>query len=909
MRIEHIQATNYRPWGNVSLDLAQVSGATITGQNGAGKSSLLEAILWCLFGKSRSAGADGVVRLGQTEARVEVVVKVPSGRWRVRRTRSNKGQGKTEVALDRDEGGAWVAAGGAGKRGNDAAIVDALGVDYDTLLATSVAVQGDAGRFTKAQPAERRQVLATMLDLDRWALDVSAARAKARELEADAAAAERRVVLDAAEQVEAARAKLERARAEVATVAAERDRTAGLVREAERAVTLAEAAAAESDRHRAKAAELRAEAGRLRGEADAAQARAGQVATLRARLASAQEAAGRLPSLADRLADAEGEVTARRLSAEARQVSVGSLMRAEAEAEGSEARARDAARRVPNVEALKTEAGKLEALQAAAAQAAAEVDRIVADGAATCGKDLLQAAQERSWTAKAAADAAAATHRAALAEVGRVAGLMREAGASLGRLQAEADAVRPQVQVMGEVPCGASAVWPDLTGKLCDLAGTCKLLGSARTAQARLVELETVAIPKARQAVATAELEHDTAEATASGAQAMAEAATDAADAAAAEVRAIEGKRQALLARHAEAKADAAAALVAVESADRAARGLAEAAELQAQAAQAQAQAQAARAKATALREALPQAVDVAGAEAALVQARTAHGQVQQVAVQVDGLVAQVQVAEGAQGEADRLRARVDALEVEAAAEEAKATAGAGLAEVRRALWEAQVIADAASTAVQHAEAQATAALVALSAAEQVAKASDEAKAEGEAARADAAGWLRCAKACGVAPTLKLEGMALPAIEAEANRVLSVLSHRGMRLELRTQRDLKSADHKRETLDIVVCDDAGQRVYEDFSGGEQFRIDLALRLALARLLAARANAQVELLVIDEGGFGALDPEGIEACKETLRRLDGFGQVLVVTHIETLADALPHRIVVRAGADGSTAEVV
>ena len=53
-------------------------------------------------------------------------------------------------------------------------------------------------------------------------------------------------------------------------------------------------------------------------------------------------------------------------------------------------------------------------------------------------------------------------------------------------------------------------------------------------------------------------------------------------------------------------------------------------------------------------------------------------------------------------------------------------------------------------------------------------------------------------------------------------------------------------------------------------------------------------------------------DGLEKCKEALRILVSMGefqQVLVVTHIEALADAMPHRIIVRAGADGSTAEVV
>jgi len=81
---------------------------------------------------------------------------------------------------------------------------------------------------------------------------------------------------------------------------------------------------------------------------------------------------------------------------------------------------------------------------------------------------------------------------------------------------------------------------------------------------------------------------------------------------------------------------------------------------------------------------------------------------------------------------------------------------------------------------------------------------------------------------------------------------------------------------------------------------------MALRLALARLLADREGATVGMLCIDEGGFGALDPEGIAALKETLQALRGmYRLVLVVSHIPEVADCFEHRIEVVAGAEGST----
>ena len=45
-----------------------------------------------------------------------------------------------------------------------------------------------------------------------------------------------------------------------------------------------------------------------------------------------------------------------------------------------------------------------------------------------------------------------------------------------------------------------------------------------------------------------------------------------------------------------------------------------------------------------------------------------------------------------------------------------------------------------------------------------------------------------------------------------------------------------------------------------YSGGEAFRINFAIRIALSKLLARRAGAQLRTLFIDEG-FGSQDADG------------------------------------------------
>jgi exonuclease SbcC len=81
-------------------------------------------------------------------------------------------------------------------------------------------------------------------------------------------------------------------------------------------------------------------------------------------------------------------------------------------------------------------------------------------------------------------------------------------------------------------------------------------------------------------------------------------------------------------------------------------------------------------------------------------------------------------------------------------------------------------------------------------------------------------------------------------------------------------------------------------------------VNFAIRIALSKLLARRAGAQLQLLVIDEG-FGTQDAEGRERLVEAINSIqDDFQRILVITHIEELKDAFPVRIDVVKTAQGS-----
>jgi len=121
---------------------------------------------------------------------------------------------------------------------------------------------------------------------------------------------------------------------------------------------------------------------------------------------------------------------------------------------------------------------------------------------------------------------------------------------------------------------------------------------------------------------------------------------------------------------------------------------------------------------------------------------------------------------------------------------------------------------------------------------------------------------------------------------------------------LETQREAKSKDGVIETLDIKIFDELGPRSYETYSGGEAFRVNFALRIALSKLLARRAGARLQTLVIDEG-FGTQDAFGRDRLIEAINSVsDEFERIIVITHIQELKDAFPTRIDVIKDADGA-----
>lgn len=159
-------------------------------------------------------------------------------------------------------------------------------------------------------------------------------------------------------------------------------------------------------------------------------------------------------------------------------------------------------------------------------------------------------------------------------------------------------------------------------------------------------------------------------------------------------------------------------------------------------------------------------------------------------------------------------------------------------------------------------------------------------------------------------PALLIE-QALPQIEDKTNELLDRLSdgHMSVRFVTQTEYKDKKRDDLKETLEIQISDTAGIRNYEMYSGGEAFRVNFAIRLALSKILAQRKGARLQTLVIDEG-FGSQDTQGRQRLIEAINLVKhDFAKILVITHLDELKDAFPTRIEVEKTERGSTLRVI
>ena len=830
------------------LDLRGIHVACLCGANGHGKSALLDAMTWCLWGQARTGGQNynDLIAYGETECRVEVDFLAQGQTYRVIRRRRASGQGRTEVDLFIvDDSDVARPVTGNSVRETNAKIQQLVGMDYNTFVNTAFLLQGRSDEFTRKNPADRKTVLSSVLGLELYDIWQTAARSQRDQwqdnvIRAEGALSQSKSALDAIP-----------------------DPTSELAAVAKRLTALAAAldtASADVDRHRATVAELY----RKRDELDAAEQR---ISSLTKDIEQAEVVAN---AIVERIASARAllerseEIRAGALGMEKARTELNRLEEARSEYDrlrnrraalhtaidrersGLVAETNHLERRISDE--LEPQAGRAEEIAGQMAELSAAEQSLSYD---------LNSVQADTDTAAALQGEIALRE----AELARCVSEGKELRVKQTEMQS-ADAICPLCRIpLGEDACDNITEWyeSEIQAKL-GLHGEIKQVLADLTGRHR----ELIASAEQRRG-SLAQRQRQLQQAQGRLEQ---------------ELRQSDAAREQLLATRPQLEA----LQKALAAGDFANDERIEAAEIE--------------------RNIAALAYDDAARDEAYRQVQSLqhwdaeHRELQSAMARLpddeNELVKNHDQVARWHGELISMKAGQDAAR-EAMADLPNRERELTSAEAKLAALSAERDELLAMQGRLQGDAERRSALVEELAALQ--RRRNDAQTE-QSIYAD----LFAAFGRSGVPAMLIDA-AVPRIEAEANHLLGRMTDNRLALKLETQRDRRDGGVA-ETLDILISDELGARSYDLFSGGEAFRINLALRIALSKVLAQRLGLPLPTLFIDEG-FGTQDAAGRERIVDAIASIqDDFEKIIVITHLEELKDLFPVRIEVLKTPAGS-----
>jgi exonuclease SbcC len=843
------------------LDFTRFDLACVSGSNGAGKSSLLDAITWALFGQARRRD-EALINLQSDVAEVTLAFSYEDADYRILRslrrgktgilelqTRPTAKAASEPLPLDQ---GAWKPLTERTLKETQSRIEQILRLDYDTFVNASFFLQGKADLFAQQTPARRKEVLGNILGMEIWEIYKARAAEKRRRQEAELATVLGRLGEIGAELSEEAprRARLTDLEAELSRLTAARKSQASALEAARKSHTVL-------DRQRLLLTEQTAALERLRDD----------MLSLRERLADRQAARREslgLTERADEIEAAFGEWRA----------SVAELERLEAV---SRAFRDQEGQRAPFLQEIASEQARLnQELSQLAGQEAQLRDRASSIAA-------LESEFEQASARLAEAQARLQERNRLQVELTTARETIAQKTAENSSLRLDMDEIKARIQALEQATgascplCGQPLSEPHRRSTLKDMHRQGKQLGDRhRLNSTALQELRAAAADIDARWSDLSRVDQELLSISQSVAQLGERLGAASRDVQAWESggrprldeiqRSLDGGQFAVKAREKLAALDVKLAKLGYDTAAHDALRLREADGRLAE--QAHAQLQSARAALAPLENEIhsleSQIVErsqaLAGQESGVAETQAAFDS---IAADLPDLAAAERLLFELQEQENRLNQEVGAARQKVAVLEDLRRRSGGLESARQSL-------------------------------------------------ALTIGRYRVLEGSfgkdGV-PALLIE-QALPEVESHANEILDRLSDGRMSVHFETQaayRDRKRED-LRETLEIKISDGAGKRDYEMYSGGEAFRVNFAIRLALSQVLAGRKGARLQTLVIDEG-FGSQDNQGRQRLIETINLVrHDFAKIILISHLDELKDAFPTRIEVEKTERGSVLKV-
>jgi DNA repair protein SbcC/Rad50 len=148
------------------IDFTDMDLFAITGRTGAGKTSILDAMTWALYGKTPRLGRCGIELISHGKNSVAVHFEFLAGTNHYRITRSTRRSGAPQVRLEKLSSGEWVPEEAVGITEINAAIAKIVGLDFDAFKLAVILPQGQFDSFLRGDHAERRKILKSLLGLE-----------------------------------------------------------------------------------------------------------------------------------------------------------------------------------------------------------------------------------------------------------------------------------------------------------------------------------------------------------------------------------------------------------------------------------------------------------------------------------------------------------------------------------------------------------------------------------------------------------------------------------------------------------------------------------------------------------------------------------------------------------------------
>ncbi|HVH52723.1 MAG TPA: SMC family ATPase, partial [Actinomycetota bacterium] len=165
VRLELKGFTSFRD--DQAIDFEGLDLFAIAGPTGSGKSSILDAITYALYGSVDRVGRQVGQLVSQGQPRMAVMLQFGVGKDRYRVARSTPTRGASRILLERWQDGEWRQAGeGADRvREADAMIRQVIGLDYEAFTRSVLLPQGKFAEFLVGDARDRRNILTELLYL------------------------------------------------------------------------------------------------------------------------------------------------------------------------------------------------------------------------------------------------------------------------------------------------------------------------------------------------------------------------------------------------------------------------------------------------------------------------------------------------------------------------------------------------------------------------------------------------------------------------------------------------------------------------------------------------------------------------------------------------------------------------